>query len=355
MIYRSMALLGAFFLTSAAGIPALAQSVISAHSGIVYFFDGSVQLGDQTLEQKFGRFPDIGEGHELRTGNGRAEVLLTLGVFLRIGENSSIRLVSNKLSDTRVEFLAGSGILESTERESGRAVTVIYKSWRVSLPEEGVCRISSEPARVNVYRGSAEVSVEGKSDKVSVRAGETLPLQPILLTEHTVPAISDDFREWAMGRSQAIASDNATAAGILDDPDAIDQAVGSLDIADLGALGGLSYFPLTGIPGVAVTNPYGLSFWSPFQSTLSSIYLPGFRYGVLYPVGWPSTVRSYPTYPYYPLHPIGTSSVGLHPTGGYHPVGITSSPRSTYSPAGRTPASHPVPAPHAPAHAVGHR
>src|SRR5215471_15789467 len=104
MILTRVALLPVFVLASLASIPALAQSVISTHSGVVYFFEGSVYIGDQRLEQKFGRFPDIGEGRELRTEHGRAEVLLTPGVFLRIGEGSAIRMLSSKFSDTRLEL-----------------------------------------------------------------------------------------------------------------------------------------------------------------------------------------------------------------------------------------------------------
>lgn len=66
-------------LALAAGFSASAQSVVSTHSGLVYFFVGSAFLGNEPLEQKFGRFPDIGEGGELRTTAGRAEVLLTPG------------------------------------------------------------------------------------------------------------------------------------------------------------------------------------------------------------------------------------------------------------------------------------
>src|SRR5580692_8267320 len=87
--------------------PVSAQTVISTHSGVLYFFEGTVTLAGERLEQKFGRFPDLGEGRELRTGQGRAEVLLTPGVFLRIGENSAIRMLSDQLADTRVELLDG--------------------------------------------------------------------------------------------------------------------------------------------------------------------------------------------------------------------------------------------------------
>src|SRR5579862_6075544 len=91
----------------AACFQAFGQSVISTHSGVVYFFTGAVYIGDERLEQKFGRFPDIAEGRELRTETGRAEVLLTPGVVLRVSENSSVRMLSDKLSDTRVELLTG--------------------------------------------------------------------------------------------------------------------------------------------------------------------------------------------------------------------------------------------------------
>jgi len=45
----------------------LPQSVVSTHSGVVHFFEDTVFVADRQLEQKFGRFPQIGEGWELRT------------------------------------------------------------------------------------------------------------------------------------------------------------------------------------------------------------------------------------------------------------------------------------------------
>jgi len=333
MIRARLALLPIFGVVSGTWAPALAQSVISTHSGVVYFFDGSVYIGEQRLEQKFGRFPDIGEGHELRTAQGRAEVLLTPGVFLRMGENSAIRMLSTKFSDTRIELLGGSAILESNKPGADTAVRLIHKNWQARLPQEGIYRIDSEPPQVSVYGGEAEVSVLGESEvgTIAVRAGQTLPLSQILLPEQAPVTPGDEFESWAMSRSQAISSDNATAAGIIDDPTVIENSASTL--------GGLSYFPLTGIPGVAVTNPYGLSFWSPFQSTLSSIYFPPYSYGSLYPAAWPTVVRQHLWRPGTVSHlPAGA---GVHP-------GVTVRPSTTYNPPPRTP--HPV-APHAGARA----
>lgn len=275
-------------------IPLSGQSVVSTHSGVVYFFEGSVFIGDQPLEQKFGKFPDIGEGGELRTEKGRAEVLLTPGVFLRVAENSSIKMVSTNLSDTRVELMSGSAILESTEANSGDSVSLNYKNWDVRLPEEGVVRIDADPAQVNVYKGEAEVgnaevqtggpgSAGSARDeaRVTVMSGQNMPLASVLVPQDTTVASNDPFKAWAMSRSQDISSDNATAKGIVDDPSSVDSS-------GLAA-GAYSYYPQAIVPGLGY--PYGMSFWSPFQSNLSGTYFPPYlySYGSIYSM-WPSAI-----------------------------------------------------------------
>ena len=86
-------------------IPACAQPVISAKSGLVAYVQGEVFLGDQPVESSLTSFPEVKEKMVLRTAEGRAEVLLSPGVFLRMGENSSFRMIANRLIDTRLELL----------------------------------------------------------------------------------------------------------------------------------------------------------------------------------------------------------------------------------------------------------
>lgn len=285
-------------VASAAGIPAFGQSVVSTHSGLIYFFVGSVYLGNERLEQKFGRFPDIGEGNELRTALGRAEVLLTPGVFLRLDENSSVRLVSSQFSDTLVELLTGSAIVEVTETAPDTAVKLTYRTWQMRIPKKGVYRVDTEPPRVRSYQGEVEVAAAGRSDAVTVREGEVLPLAEVLVAEPFTNYANDDFKLWAMNRSQAISSDNTIAAGIVDDPSQMDGSG--------MASGGYTYFPMTGIPSLDIGNPYGLSFWSPFQSTLTSLYFPSYLYAPLYG-GWPVGLWLHPGRSLFPSpFPIGT-------------------------------------------------
>jgi hypothetical protein len=305
----------------AVSIPAWGQSVISTHSGVVYFFEGSVLLGDQPLEQKFGKFPDIGAGHELRTEDGRAEVLLTPGIFLRMGEKSRIRMISTTLADTRVELLAGSAVVEAREAAApDTSALVIYKGWKVRVPRRGIYRIDAEPAQIQVFKGDAEVLAEGNTEAVPVKEGEVLPLAAVLVTDKTTPGLNDSFDHWAMDRSQAIYADNATAAQIIDDPSAIDNS--GL------ALGGLSYFPMTGVPSLGMISPYGLSFWSPFQPMLNSLYLP-------YGAGWayPTGLAGMRLFQLYPLSPLRT----VYPNTPWNPGGVR--------PGAGIPARYPVAAP----------
>lgn len=68
------------------GFAAFAQSVVSTHSGVLHVSEGAVFTDDQPVNQKYGTFPDIKEKSVLRTEMGRAEILLTPGVFLRVGK-----------------------------------------------------------------------------------------------------------------------------------------------------------------------------------------------------------------------------------------------------------------------------
>jgi hypothetical protein len=329
-----------FALLLAVSTAASGQSVRSTRSGLLYFFDGYVFIGEEHLQQRFGRFPEIGEGNVLRTELGRAEVLLTPGVFLRVNENSAIRMVSNSLSDTRIELLRGSAIIEASHEAANPPDTLIYKSWQVRFPVDSVVRIDSEPAQIRVLSGSANVSGESAGN-VTVHRGDVLPFASVLVAEPPTTPASDAFNIWAMNRSSVVSEDNSVAAGITDDPD-------QFDTSGL-ALGGFSHFPQTGISSLGLTYPYGLSFWTPYQSPyqywanpyLSYPYLPGYPYGLWYRRLPSGTIFSQPTLP----RPIGTST-GTGVAGrpyGFNPRPSTPPPRPSSPPPPRIPSA---PAPH---------
>ena len=321
-------------LAAVAGLalPANAQSVISTHSGVIYFFEGAVYLGDQPLERYPGKFPCVPQGAGLRTADGRAEVLLTPGVFLRMGERSAIRMVANDLADTQVELRTGSAIVDSGEPNSGTSVTLIFKDWRVHLIQKGSYRIDSDPPRLRVREGGAEVSAGPTGQPITVETGMSLPLAGVLVPERSVGEPGDALSDWSSGRSESISADDAITAQIDEDP-----------ASGTPGQDGLTYFPFLGASSLGLGSSSLYSSYAPNQPGFNSIYLPGYTYlPLLLGLGG----RRFPTYgPLYPLR------IGFSPGGG----GITP---ITRAPVLRTPVVRPAPVhvgPPVTVHGVGHR
>jgi len=204
------------FVTLAASAYALsgfglyAQSVISAHSGVLHYFEGEVTVQGQVPHNKTGTFADIKQNEVLQTEVGRAEVLLTPGAFLRVGENSSIRMTSNKLDDTQIAFEKGSAIVDFVEVTKDNSVKITFQDYDVTFLKKGIYRFDSEPAQVKVYSGEALVTRGGSS--VRVKDGRVLPFTPALVADKFDNRTGDSLYRWAKRRSEYIAVANLSAA-----------------------------------------------------------------------------------------------------------------------------------------------
>lgn len=291
-----------FVLTALIALPTtgFGQAVISAHSGVVHFSEGSVVIDGQPLGQKFASFPSIKQGSALRTEEGRAEVLLTPGVLLRVDQNSAIRMQSISLSDTKVEFLQGSVIIDSTQAASAEPVVVIDKESQIRFPKPGTYRVDFEPALLQVYSGEAEVTRDGKS--MTVDSSHLYFLTMGLDTRKIGDGTMDDFYQWSSSRSQTDTADDKLAAGIPDDPadaDSDDDDLSSADPAPLvgvpgyNPLGGLPTYnpPLRGLP--PEYGSLGAGIGAPLNSPLFDPYLPFAMRSGLYPYGMPG-LGAYP-------------------------------------------------------------
>lgn len=255
---------------------ASAQYVISAHSGVVQTVDGDAYLNDQQVQPKFGHFPEIKENQELRTEEGRAEILLTPGVFLRMAEKSSIRMVSNKLTDTRVEILGGSVMVESDEMQKNdakdNAVMLLCKNSTMLLVKHGLYRVDTDPASFKVYDG--EAIVKGESGQVTLKSGKETSLTGVLMAENFDKKAADDLYLWSSERSSYLAKASASSAMTLRNSYA--GSSGIYSPWQFNPMFGLfTYVPFGGI----AYSPFGWGFFSPY-SVLNSYYLyPGFYGG----------------------------------------------------------------------------
>jgi hypothetical protein len=324
--------LAALSVLLGAALPAAAQSVVSTHAGVVHYFEGVVSIGGVPLQPQFGRFPEMAEGSELRTAEGRAEVLLGPGVILWVAEDSAVKMLSSSLADTRLEVLSGTAMLESKDALPGNSLAILHKEWQMRIPKQGAYRIDSNPEQLRVYNGEVEVRA-AQGAPVTVKAGQTLSLAAVLVPDQTLGDPGDGFNSWSFERSEAIAADDATAAQIVDDPALYPNLADGSGLA----LAGYTYFPPTmGYPYIGY-GTYGA--WSPYIATYY-----GYGYALRYGPRPGYTFR-----PLYPGLPGGVTLPPLHlrfPTvGGSHPgVGFpTSHPGILFPSIPRpAPAAHPV-------------
>jgi hypothetical protein len=192
-------------------IPASAQTVIGAKSGVINWVEGNVFLNDQPYVMQPSQFGEVKEKMALRTEAGRAEVLLPPGVFFRVAENTSFKMISNRLVDTRVELLTGSGIVEIDDLAKEANVTVVSKDATITLNKAGLYRFDSEPAQVKVFKGTAEVALHG--DSVSVPAGKMMTLTGAVASVEKFNAEdTDGFDHWSRRRGALLADANISAA-----------------------------------------------------------------------------------------------------------------------------------------------
>jgi hypothetical protein len=317
-------------------LPLAGQEVVSAYSGTVHFFEGVVLLDDHPLEHKAATFPAINEGSTLRTEKGRAEVLLTPNVFLRVDENSAIRMVSHALTDTRIEFLHGSAILDSVEARDAPPIMLVYQKHRARFLKPGIYRIDSDTGVLQAYSGQAQVeSPDGKTSSVDTAKLYFFDLGT--LTNKFGEPIEDEFYDWARGRADAIAAENQLAS----------QESGDAADADPGA--GVFNTPLPSFgtsPAYPSLVPYqfGTEYFDPFFGLSAGAFAP------------------YTVFPIYVLLPrrpgtshwphsgitAGAGYVGSRPGLISSPIRIpVYTPRPTYTPSGASRVYHPAaPAPH---------
>ncbi|HEY4360613.1 MAG TPA: FecR domain-containing protein [Bryobacteraceae bacterium] len=269
---RKLAL--ALALTGAAS--AWAQSAISAHSGMIHYVEGSVQLEGQAVEPKFAEFPEVKNGQVLATQEGRVEVLLAPGVFLRLSEDSSFKMISNKLADTSLEVLSGSALVEADELLKDNVIEIKVNGANVEVSKKGLYRFEASPARLRVYDGEATV-ISG-SQTVIARKGRQVDLNGVLVASNFDPKNTDPFYRWASRRSSYIATANVSSAR------AAGQS-GWLSGYGTGS-GGWAWNPWFGmftyLPGSGYGySPFGWSFYSPL--TVGYLYIPGaYGYGSNY-------------------------------------------------------------------------
>jgi hypothetical protein len=304
-----------WLLATVAATAAYSQSVVSVRSGLINFSEGEVFLNGAPVEQKAGKFPELREGSELRTDAGRAEVLLTPGMIVRVGPDSSISMLSASLIDTRVEFRRGSAVIEVSQDPDGTKSRIVYRDYQILFPKRGSFRIDSMPREFRVLDGEAEVTY--LTENCSLKKDQKVSLYGGLEAETLHRSISDGLDEWSMRRDTQLQADNPPPGDLNGDPNALDPGFSLAPFAGMPYYStpvstyGSAYNYLPGyIPPFNTYGSYGFIPYSPIYINLPSrpvIYSPPIRTPVRYPVysgPRPVTIR--------PIGPVSRPTTILH-------------------------------------------
>ncbi len=281
-------------VSSLAATAALAQGVItrqpivSAKSGVIQYLEGDVFLNDRLLETKIGKFEEMKDGSVLRTTEGRAEVLLTPGSFLRMAESSSVKMFDARLVSTRMEVLTGSVIIQVSdiEKEKDHNLTFVAKDAIIELRKGGIYRIDASTSHLKVFKGEAQVEMAGSAKIVGAAKSATLSGQ--LEIARFDATTGDELDRWAKTRSGYLAVANVGSANTL-----LGSGYGygyGMNSGMGGCFGGnngyngfngrwnfnpyfnmFTYVPCNGM----YRDPYGYSYYSPY--TVQRVYYSGYN------------------------------------------------------------------------------
>jgi hypothetical protein len=185
---------------------AWSQYVVSARAGTIHYIRGQVSVDGQPVRKTPGKFPMLDQGQVLRTGNGRAEILLGPGVFLRLGENGALRMLDTRLESAQVEVQQGTALVEVVDMPTGSDVHVVVGSTRTGFKGIGLHRFEAGSNELRIFGGIAEVVAAGHT--VEAGRGKVVHLADTLAVSRFDPRRKDALHQWAARRSFSLFTSN---------------------------------------------------------------------------------------------------------------------------------------------------
>jgi hypothetical protein len=220
--------------------------------GSINYVEGQVRLDGQMLGQDAmgANRSVVNPGQVLETQQGKAEVLLTPGVFLRLGDNTAIRLDSPALTNTRVAVLRGEAMVEVDQLYKENNLQVQAGGATARLVKTGVYAFTSDPAKIRVFDGEAQVNTGDR--RKTVKQGHEASMNGGVLQEAKFNRdMHDDLYLWSNLRSEYVSEASVASARTY-------------------VVGGGGWYG-------------GGWYWNPWFSAYSFIPGDGFLYG---PFGW---------------------------------------------------------------------
>lgn len=187
-----------------------------ARPGTVNYTEGQVELNGQPIGAKQLGSTEVAPGQVLETQDGKAEMLLTPGVFFRLSDHSAAKMVSPSLIDTRVELLRGTAMVEATQVEKENHLDVIDHGSNTMIQKRGLYAFNANQPTVAVYEGEAQVQQNDRTTEVhkdkEVVLASTNPQLKAQSFDVKASEANDSLYAWSKLRSKYVAEANMSLA-----------------------------------------------------------------------------------------------------------------------------------------------
>jgi hypothetical protein len=210
VIYRGIA---GFVLAATLSLSGFAANEKSAGPGTLNYVEGQAAIGGETLDQKSVGAAGVQAGQVITTDQGRAEVLLIPGSFLRLDAHSAAKMLSAGLTNTEVEIQEGRATIEVTDIRKENNLRVLLNGAEVQIEKRGLYTFDAQHGTLRVFDGKAVV-FDGNRP-LEVKGGRMVALEGrgrLEAKKFDAKQFQDDFYEWSKLRSQYLAEANASAA-----------------------------------------------------------------------------------------------------------------------------------------------
>ncbi len=178
-----------------------AQPIVPAKAGLVSYAD-EAYLDGRAVDISPARLVVMTENAVLRTETGLAEVLLGPCGAMWIGERSSFRMVSARLSDIRIELLSGSVIVGAGPMAKRTQLSLLWKDALMTLAR-GAFRFDAEPPEAEVLAGRMKLRVANK--EILVMTGRSLSLDGLSSPRKFPRGDPDGLESWSKIRADLLA------------------------------------------------------------------------------------------------------------------------------------------------------
>lgn len=199
-----------------ADLPNPADPANPARPGAVNYVEGAAYINGRQLNNRDVGNAELDAGQMLTTGPGKAEILLTPGIFLRVDSNSAVKMLSPDLAKTQVDLEHGRAGVEVDQIFPQNVVQIVDNGVTTQLLKTGYYEFDANQPEALVFDGRAEVETsDGRWE--AVKSHHELALVTDGVREKTVSfdshPTSDELYNWSSLRSHYLAEANNQIAG----------------------------------------------------------------------------------------------------------------------------------------------